>query len=113
GESPYNLAFGTEVVLLSEVVFSTLRIKHFTPEASEACLKENLDLLEDHRAEAHLKTALPKDSGSTLQSKCLTLNDRHGRPSTQEGQGQQSWTLPWKTRPEMGGSLSHRPSYLR
>ncbi|RWW48239.1 hypothetical protein BHE74_00045698 [Ensete ventricosum] len=88
-------------------------IKHLTPEASEAGLKENLDLLEDHRAEAYLKTALPRDSGSTLQSKCPTLNDRHGRPSTQEGQGQRSWTLPWKTRPEMGGSLSHRPSYLR
>ncbi|RRT34731.1 hypothetical protein B296_00033928, partial [Ensete ventricosum] len=38
------------------VVFLTLRIKHFTPEALEASLKENLDLLEESRVEAHLKT---------------------------------------------------------
>ncbi|RWW42989.1 hypothetical protein BHE74_00051391 [Ensete ventricosum] len=56
GESPYNLAFGTEVVLSPKVVFPTLRIENFTPEASEIGLRENLDLLEERRAEPHLKT---------------------------------------------------------
>ncbi|RWW07159.1 hypothetical protein GW17_00029471 [Ensete ventricosum] len=54
GESPYSLAFGTEVVLPPEVVFPTLRVKHFEPEASEVGLKENLDLVKELRAEAHL-----------------------------------------------------------
>ncbi|RZR91701.1 hypothetical protein BHM03_00019874 [Ensete ventricosum] len=55
-ESRYSLAFGTEVVLPLEVVFPTLRIENFAPGASEADLKENLDMLEERRAEAHLKT---------------------------------------------------------
>ncbi|RWV95262.1 hypothetical protein GW17_00042121 [Ensete ventricosum] len=55
GESPYNLVFGTEAILRPKVVFSTMRIENFTPEASEICVRENLDLLEEHRAETHLK----------------------------------------------------------
>ncbi|RRT60586.1 hypothetical protein B296_00041378 [Ensete ventricosum] len=52
GESPYSLAYGTEVVLSPKMLFSTLRIDHFTLEVSEV----GLDLLEERRAEAHLKT---------------------------------------------------------
>ncbi|RZS21083.1 hypothetical protein BHM03_00053672, partial [Ensete ventricosum] len=55
GESPYSLAFGTEIVLPPEVIFPTLRIENFTTEASEAGLRENLDMLEERRAKAHLK----------------------------------------------------------
>ncbi|RWV77515.1 hypothetical protein GW17_00061640, partial [Ensete ventricosum] len=55
-ESPYSLAFGTKVVLLPEVVFPTLRIRNFTPEVLETGLRENIDLLEERRAKAHLKT---------------------------------------------------------
>ncbi|RWW82307.1 hypothetical protein BHE74_00009237 [Ensete ventricosum] len=55
GESPYTLAFSTEVVLPPEVIFPTLRIENFTLEASEASLRENIDILEEHRAKAHLK----------------------------------------------------------
>ncbi|RZS04425.1 hypothetical protein BHM03_00034765 [Ensete ventricosum] len=55
-ESPYSLAYGTEAVLPLEILFPTLRIEHFTPEVLEADLRGNLDLLEEHRAEAHLKT---------------------------------------------------------
>ncbi|RWW07901.1 hypothetical protein GW17_00028692 [Ensete ventricosum] len=56
GESPYSLAFGTKVVLPPEVVFLTLRIENFTLEVLETGLRENLDMLEERRAEAHLKT---------------------------------------------------------
>ncbi|RRT44162.1 hypothetical protein B296_00054315 [Ensete ventricosum] len=55
GDSPYNLAFGTKTILPPKVVFPTLRIENFTPEASEASLRENLDLLEECRVEAHLR----------------------------------------------------------
>ncbi|RRT41866.1 hypothetical protein B296_00044003 [Ensete ventricosum] len=55
GESPYSLAFGTEGVLPPEVIFLTLRIENFTPEALEAGLRKNLDMLKERRAKAHLK----------------------------------------------------------
>ncbi|RRT41189.1 hypothetical protein B296_00057996, partial [Ensete ventricosum] len=45
-QSPYSLAFGIEAVLPPEVVFPPLRIDNFTPEDSEADLRENLDILE-------------------------------------------------------------------
>ncbi|RZR70513.1 hypothetical protein BHM03_00000356 [Ensete ventricosum] len=56
GESPYSMAFGIEVILSSEVVFLTLRVEKFTPEASKAGLRENLNFVEKRRAEAHLRT---------------------------------------------------------
>ncbi|RWW16202.1 hypothetical protein GW17_00019919 [Ensete ventricosum] len=56
GESPYSLAFGTKVILPPEVVFPTLRVKNFTAEMLEAGLRENLDMLKERRAKAHLKT---------------------------------------------------------
>ncbi|RWW47673.1 hypothetical protein BHE74_00046313, partial [Ensete ventricosum] len=55
GESPYSLAFGTEVVLPPKVVFPTLRVQTHGEEASNQQLRENLDLLEEKRADAHLR----------------------------------------------------------
>ncbi|RWW12255.1 hypothetical protein GW17_00024089 [Ensete ventricosum] len=55
-ESPFSLTFGTEVVLPPEVVFLTLRAKHFEENSSEQGLQENLDLIEEQRAEEHLRT---------------------------------------------------------
>ncbi|RZR72409.1 hypothetical protein BHM03_00013264 [Ensete ventricosum] len=55
GESPYSLAFGTEVILPPEMIFRMLRIKNFTTEASEASLRENLDMLKERKAKAHQK----------------------------------------------------------
>ncbi|RZS10169.1 hypothetical protein BHM03_00041340, partial [Ensete ventricosum] len=55
GESPYSLAFGTEVVLPPEVVFPTLRVQTQREEESDQQLRENLDLLEEKRADAHLR----------------------------------------------------------
>ncbi|RRT54540.1 hypothetical protein B296_00032877 [Ensete ventricosum] len=44
------------VVLPLKVIFLTLRIQNFTIEASEVGLRETLDMLEECRAKAHLKT---------------------------------------------------------
>ncbi|RRT31221.1 hypothetical protein B296_00056194 [Ensete ventricosum] len=54
--SPYSLPFGIDVVLAPEVIFITLRIENFTSETSEAGLKEKLDMLEERKAKAHIKT---------------------------------------------------------
>ncbi|RWW65453.1 hypothetical protein BHE74_00027247, partial [Ensete ventricosum] len=56
GESPYSLPFGIEAVLPPEVVFPTLRVQTDGEEASNQQLRENLDLLEEKRADAHLRT---------------------------------------------------------
>ncbi|RZS17009.1 hypothetical protein BHM03_00049098 [Ensete ventricosum] len=55
GESPYSLAFGTEAVLPPDVVFPTLRVQTQRQEESGQQLRENLDLLEEKRADTHLR----------------------------------------------------------
>ncbi|XP_065039389.1 uncharacterized protein LOC135673917 [Musa acuminata AAA Group] len=55
GESPFSLAFGTEVVLPPEVVFPTLRTLGYKQVDSEEGLRAHLDLLEERRARAHLR----------------------------------------------------------
>ncbi|RWV76896.1 hypothetical protein GW17_00062366 [Ensete ventricosum] len=55
GESPYSLAFGTEAVLPPEVVFPTLRVQTQHQEESDQQLRRSLDLLEEKRADAHLR----------------------------------------------------------
>ncbi|XP_064940651.1 uncharacterized protein LOC135594168 [Musa acuminata AAA Group] len=56
GESPFSLAFGTEAVLPPEMVFSTFRTSGYKQDDSEEGLRAHLDLLEERRAKAHLRT---------------------------------------------------------
>ncbi|XP_064950517.1 uncharacterized protein LOC135604795 [Musa acuminata AAA Group] len=55
GESPYSLTFGTEAVLPPEVAIATLRTGGYDEEVSNEGLRAALDLLEEQRADAHLK----------------------------------------------------------
>ena len=55
-ESPFNLAFRIEAVLLPEMVFLTLRIITFEQDNSEEGLRANLNLLKEKRTEVHLYT---------------------------------------------------------
>ncbi|RWW19930.1 hypothetical protein BHE74_00006073 [Ensete ventricosum] len=55
GESPFILAFGTEAVLPPEVVYPTFRVESYEESSSSDRLRENLDFLEEQRAEAHLR----------------------------------------------------------
>ncbi|XP_064992508.1 uncharacterized protein LOC135629242 [Musa acuminata AAA Group] len=55
GESPYSLTFGTEAVLPPEVAISTLRTRSYDEEISNEGLRASLDMLEERRADAHLK----------------------------------------------------------
>ncbi|RWW44176.1 hypothetical protein BHE74_00050097 [Ensete ventricosum] len=43
------------LVVTARITNTCVRIKNFTTEASEASLKENLDMLEEHKAKAHQK----------------------------------------------------------
>ncbi|XP_064957834.1 uncharacterized protein LOC135608726 [Musa acuminata AAA Group] len=56
GESPFSLAFEIEAVLPPEMVFPTLRTIAYKQDNSEEGLRANLDLLEERRAKAHLRT---------------------------------------------------------
>uniref|UniRef100_A0A804JFN3 Integrase catalytic domain-containing protein n=1 Tax=Musa acuminata subsp. malaccensis TaxID=214687 RepID=A0A804JFN3_MUSAM len=55
GESPYSLSYGTEAILPPEVVFPTPQAEKYDEEASARGLRAGLDLIEERRADAHLK----------------------------------------------------------
>ncbi|XP_009386946.2 uncharacterized protein LOC103973966 [Musa acuminata AAA Group] len=55
GESLFSLAFGTDAVLSPEMEFPTLRTIVYKQDDSEEGLWANLDLIEEKRAEAHLR----------------------------------------------------------
>ncbi|OMP07825.1 Integrase, catalytic core [Corchorus capsularis] len=57
GETPFNLAFGTEAVIPTELTILTLRIRNFQAPRNEEELRTNLDLVEEMRMEAQLKQA--------------------------------------------------------
>ncbi|XP_064987284.1 uncharacterized protein LOC135626024 [Musa acuminata AAA Group] len=69
GESPFSLAFGTKAVLPPEVVFLTLCTATFEQNNFEEGLKANLDLLEEKRAEAHLRTLVYKKATARLYNR--------------------------------------------
>ena len=56
GKSPFSLVFGTEAALPPKMVFLTLRTSNYEQGDSEKGLQANLDLLEERRAKAHLRT---------------------------------------------------------
>ncbi|RRT82991.1 hypothetical protein B296_00010396, partial [Ensete ventricosum] len=66
GESPFSLAFGIEAILPPEVVYPTLRVEMHDEEASSKQLCENLDLLEEKRADAHMRTLAYKKAVAKL-----------------------------------------------
>lgn len=45
-ETPFLLAFGTEVVVLIEIGMTTYRITSFNQEKNDEYLRNNLDMLE-------------------------------------------------------------------
>nr|XP_009387308.1 PREDICTED: uncharacterized protein LOC103974257 [Musa acuminata subsp. malaccensis] len=69
GESPFSLAFGTEAVLPPEMVFLTLCTITFEQGDSEEGLRANLDLLEERRAEAHLRTLSYKKATARIYNR--------------------------------------------
>ena len=54
-DTPFNLAFGSNVVIPIEISINSLCVAHFDSEQNEANLRANLDLLEEIREEASVK----------------------------------------------------------
>ncbi|OMO89413.1 Integrase, catalytic core [Corchorus capsularis] len=57
GETPFNLALGTEAVISAEACIHTFRTSHFYLQSNEDELRTNLDLLEEARLTAQLRQA--------------------------------------------------------
>ncbi|XP_021812768.1 uncharacterized protein LOC110755796 [Prunus avium] len=55
GETPFSLAFGSEVVVPVEIGESSYRTEVFEPKANEAALALSLDLIEERRTAANLR----------------------------------------------------------
>ncbi|GKV02599.1 hypothetical protein SLEP1_g15017 [Rubroshorea leprosula] len=60
GETPYHLAFGTEAVIPIEIGVPSFRVTHFNEGQNGQLLRENLDLLDEVREEARLRTLVYK-----------------------------------------------------
>ncbi|GKV36000.1 hypothetical protein SLEP1_g44186 [Rubroshorea leprosula] len=69
GETPYHLAFGTEVVIPIEIGVPSFRVTHFDEGRNGQLLRENLDLLDDLREEARLRTLVYKQKIANFYNK--------------------------------------------
>ena len=54
-DTPFNLAFRSDVVIPVEIGINSLRVTHYDFEQNKANLRSNLDLLEEIREEASVK----------------------------------------------------------
>ncbi|KAM2716207.1 hypothetical protein EV2_045717 [Malus domestica] len=60
GETPFSLAFGTEAVVPVELEQATYRIQNYIQSKNDKQLTLNLDLVEEHRNQAHLRNVAYK-----------------------------------------------------
>ncbi|GKV50197.1 hypothetical protein SLEP1_g56910 [Rubroshorea leprosula] len=85
GETPYHLAFGTKVVIPIEIGVQSFRVTHFNEERNGQLLRENLDLLDEIREEARLRTLLapnwegPYTMAEVPHSSVYILQDTEGK----------------------------------
>ena len=55
-DTPFNLVFGSDAVIPIEIVMNTLRMAYFDPKQNESSIRANLDLLEEIKEDASVKT---------------------------------------------------------
>ena len=61
GETPFKLAYGSEVVIPAEVYMASHRVKKYQAKENEVQLRLNLDLIEEVRMDAEQRTARYKN----------------------------------------------------
>ncbi|GKV25969.1 hypothetical protein SLEP1_g35338 [Rubroshorea leprosula] len=69
GETPYHLAFGTETVIPIEIGVPSFRVTHFDEGRNGELLRENLDLLDEVREKARLRTLVYKQKIANFYNK--------------------------------------------
>ena len=65
-DTPFNLVFGTDVVIPVEIGINTLRVSHYDLQQNKANLRANLDLLEEMREDASVKAAARQRSANMV-----------------------------------------------
>ncbi|KAK3000809.1 hypothetical protein RJ639_022457 [Escallonia herrerae] len=73
GETPFNLAFGTEALIPVEIGLPSLRLLTYDPNMNNEALRCNLDLLDEQRDQAQLRLA-------AYQHRVARYHDRRIRP---------------------------------
>ena len=61
GETPFKLAYGSEVVIPAEVYMASHRVKKYQAKENEVQLRLNLDLIEEVRMDAKQRTVRYKN----------------------------------------------------
>ncbi|GKU88970.1 hypothetical protein SLEP1_g3175 [Rubroshorea leprosula] len=69
GETPYHLAFGTEEVIPIEIGVPSFRVTHFDERRNGKLFQENLDLLDEVKEEARLRTLVYKQKIANFYNK--------------------------------------------
>ncbi|KAK3043551.1 hypothetical protein RJ639_002130 [Escallonia herrerae] len=60
GETPFSLCYGTEAMLPVEIGVPTIRALHFSELNNDVGLRVNLDLVEEARTQAHVRSVIIK-----------------------------------------------------
>ncbi|KAK3012745.1 hypothetical protein RJ639_008093 [Escallonia herrerae] len=60
GETPFSLCYGTEAMLPVEIGVPTIRALHFSELNNDVGLRANLDLVEEARTQAHVRSVIVK-----------------------------------------------------
>ncbi|KAK3018757.1 hypothetical protein RJ639_004243 [Escallonia herrerae] len=60
GETPFSLCYGTEAMLPVEIGVPTIRASHFSELNNDVGLRANLDLVEEARTQAHVRSVIIK-----------------------------------------------------
>jgi hypothetical protein len=68
-ETPYSLAFGVEAVIPVEIGSPSYCIQHYNPGFNNERLKLHLDLLEEKREEARVRTSAYKAKAARYYNK--------------------------------------------
>ena len=96
-ETPFTLAFGTEVVAPVEVGLKSPRIELASVENNDEALCLNLDLLDEKREQDKAHGRLPKENDEVLQPKSQTQELQAWRPSLKETPASKKKSNTWKT----------------
>ncbi|XP_012839272.1 PREDICTED: uncharacterized protein LOC105959678 [Erythranthe guttata] len=104
GESPFNLAFGTEVIAPVEIGEPSWRITNYDPAANEEAMRGSLDLVDELREIAYIrqqmyKSRMAKAYNSKVRPRSFQVGDlvlRKDEASHPIGKLDPKWEGPYK-----------------
>ncbi|XP_012856960.1 PREDICTED: uncharacterized protein LOC105976225 [Erythranthe guttata] len=104
GESPFNLAFGTEAVAPVEIGGPSWRVINYSPEANEEAMRANLDLVDELREitstrQQMYKSRMAKAYNSKVFPRSFQIRDlvlRKAEASRPIGKLDPKWEGPYK-----------------